>query len=359
MKVERDLVKNPLKNVLLIQLGDIGDVVWTVPAVSAVKETVPGGKVSILARGDFGELLKADPRIHRVFKTVNSGTIFHKTAANIRLIRQLRAERFDAVFDLRSGDRGAFMSFFTGAPLRGTLDHRDVPFWRNLLFTHVMRPPPLEARVRGASEQTLCLLREFGLRTRNIVPRLWVSDAALTRAKNIIKELNPGERWISINPFSRWKYKEWAPQKWAAVLNKVWEKYRIPVVIVGSADEITNAEELAGFCTGRVRNAAGKTALGELAGLLRLSSCHLGVDSAAPHIAAAVGTPTLTIFGPSDWYDWAPPGGGNRIVVPGHDCVPCYQKGCEGRGWSRCLDELEPEPVFEAVSVHLRELGII
>jgi len=351
--------KNLFGKVLLIQLGDIGDVVWTVPAISAVRESVPGRKVSILARGDFGELLKADPRVHRIFKVPNSGTFFQRLAANIELIRELRAERFDAVFDLRSGDRGAFMSFATGAPLRGTLDHKDAPFWRNLLFTHVMHPPPLESRVRGASEQTLCLLREFGLRARSTIPRLWVSDPALNRAKEILEELNPGDRWISVNPFARWKYKEWAPQKWASVLNRLWEEYRLPAVIVGSAAESPDAEKLIGLCRGRVRSAAGKTDLSELAGLLQLSSCHLGVDSAAPHIAAAVGTPTVTIYGPSDWYDWAPPGGKNRVIVPGLDCVPCHKKGCEGSGWSRCLDELEPGPVGEAIIAHLREeLGV-
>ena len=98
-----------------------------------------------------------------------------------------------------------------------------------------------------------------------------------------------------------------------------------------------------------VYNLAGKTTLVELAGLLRLSALHLGVDSAAPHIAAAVGTPTITIYGPSDWREWAPIGEHHRVVVPPMECVPCRQKGCDGKEWSRCLETLETGQVQEVI----------
>jgi len=96
-------------------------------------------------------------------------------------------------------------------------------------------------------------------------------------------------------------------------------------------------------------NLAGRTTLAELAGILGESHLHLGVDSAAPHIASAVGTPTVTIYGPSDWRYWAPPGNRNQVVVPDMACAPCHQKGCEGKGTSRCLDSLEVSAVQSAV----------
>ncbi|MBU0574969.1 MAG: glycosyltransferase family 9 protein, partial [Proteobacteria bacterium] len=105
--------------------------------------------------------------------------------------------------------------------------------------------------------------------------------------------------------------------------------------------ERKRAEGLVRDCAGKVFNLAGKTTLAELAGVLQLSRLHIGVDSAAPHIAAAVGTPTVTLYGPSDWHYWAPPGERNRVVVPDMECAPCHQKGCEGSGTSLCLDTLE------------------
>jgi heptosyltransferase-3 len=90
-----------------------------------------------------------------------------------------------------------------------------------------------------------------------------------------------------------------------------------------------------------------------MAALLQMSRLHIGVDSAAPHIAAAVGTPTITIYGPSDWCDWAPPGERNQVVLPDMDCSPCHKKGCDGSGRSKCLDNLPVVKVQDAVETML------
>ncbi|MEK7827313.1 MAG: glycosyltransferase family 9 protein, partial [Thermodesulfobacteriota bacterium] len=80
-----------------------------------------------------------------------------------------------------------------------------------------------------------------------------------------------------------------------------------------------------------------------------------GCDSGLVHLSVAVGTPTVTLYGPSDWRYWAPPGERNRVVVPEMACAPCHLKGCEGSGVSRCLDTLPVERVQavidEALSV--------
>ena len=97
-------------------------------------------------------------------------------------------------------------------------------------------------------------------------------------------------------------------------------------------------DDLIRQCRARAVNLAGQTTLAELAAVLSQSRLHIGVDSAAPHIAAAVGVPTVTIYGPSSWFDWSPVGDSHRVVLPNMDCVPCHQKGCDGSGRSRCLE---------------------
>ncbi|MGC9977133.1 MAG: glycosyltransferase family 9 protein, partial [Syntrophales bacterium] len=149
--------------------------------------------------------------------------------------------------------------------------------------------------------------------------------------------------------FSRWPYKEWPDDKWVSIIYWLWQEFHIATAIVGSKGEAARARKLVNKCNGTVYNLAGKTTLAELAGTLSLSSLHLGVDSAAPHIAAAVGTPTLTIFGPSDWRDWAPVGDKHRVVVSNMDCVPCHKKGCNGSERSICLETLEVKTVQDAI----------
>ncbi|HUH67036.1 MAG TPA: glycosyltransferase family 9 protein [Syntrophales bacterium] len=350
-------ITKKIKNILIIQLGDIGDVVWTTPTVWASKETYPEANVSILVRRGFGSLLEADPSVHKIFEVPNTqGNLASNVGAELRLIRKLRREKFDLVLDLRSGDRGAFMAFLTGAPVRGSLYHTAVPFWRNWLFTHLLADLPVpKERILGAAEQSLCIARGFGIVGKSTIPRLWVSDRVMARACEIMAgcgmtpDASDERKWITVNPFSRWSYKEWADDKWVKVINWLWDEFQLAAAVVGSKEEAARAADLLKNCKGIVRNLAGSTTLAELAGVLRLSRLHLGVDSAAPHIAAAVGRPTITIYGPSDWRDWAPVGDQHRVVVLSMDCVPCHKKGCDGSGVSQCLEKLGMEPVKKAI----------
>jgi heptosyltransferase-3 len=351
-------VTGDIKNILMIQLGDIGDVVWTTPTLWAVKESYPQANVSVLLRESFGCLLEADPSIHKIFEVKNTqGNLLSNITYQLQLVKKLRNEQFDLVFDLRSGDRGAIMARLTGAAIRGSLHYTAVPFWRNRLFTHLLigLPTPKE-RILGAAEQSLRIIRGFGITGKTTIPKLWVSDQVMTRVYKVLAECNMkpvasnlSHRWITINPFSRWPYKELANDKWVSIINWLWHEFHIAAAIVGSKEETARAREMVNKCNGTVYNLAGKTTLAELAGTLSLSSFHLGVDSAAPHIAAAVGTPTLTIYGPSDWRDWAPVGDKHRVVVSGMDCVPCSKKGCGGSERSLCLETLEVKTVQDAI----------
>ena len=171
-------VTEDTKNILVIQLGDIGDVVWTTPTLWAVKDSYPEANVSVLVREGFGCLLEADPSIHKIFevKTARRNLLLN-IVDQVQLIKALRYEQFDMVFDLRSGDRGAIMARLTGASIRGSLYYTGVPFWRNRLFTHLVSelPTPKE-RVLGAAEQSLRIVRGFGITGKTTIPKLWVSD---------------------------------------------------------------------------------------------------------------------------------------------------------------------------------------
>jgi len=345
-----------VRRILVVQLGDIGDVVWSTPTFRSVKEYC-GSPVSVLVREGSGALLAADPSIHAVFEVpAPSPNFVQEARRQISLIRALRARKFDLVFDLRSDDRGAIMTFLTGAPRRASLHYGGVSFWRNRLFTHLAIPPSPRERHRGAAEQSLRIVRAFGIPTPDETPRLWVAEETGRRVDRLLEEkgIPSRGRWISVNPFSRWAYKEWDLRKWEEVIDRLWTESGVETVLVGSTPEREKAERLRRGKERAVHNLAGATTLAELAALLQRSRLHIGVDSAAPHIAAAVGTPTVTIYGPTDWRDWAPIGGNHRVVVSSLPCVPCFRKGCDGQGKSRCLDELTVDDVMKTVREALR-----
>ena len=342
-----------IRKVLLIQLGDIGDVVWTTPSIRAAQNALPNGKISILVKGGFGDLLEADPCVDRVFEVKHfAGNLLQQMTGQLSFLRDIRAQHFDLAVDLRLGDRGAFLSLATGAPLRVTFHHSEgLPFWRPFCFTHGVAPTNDGVQHRGATEQSLRILRALGMDTDDIIPRLWIADSVRERVKNILAcdEGTNTRRRVSINPYSRWSYKEWDDRKWIEILNWLWKDYGIPAAVIGSADERPRVEALIRQCEADVINLAGLTTLAELAGVLSLSRLHIGVDSAAPHIAAATGVPTITIYGPSSWIDWAPGGKDHRVVLPEMDCVPCHQKGCDNSGHSRCLEALSAHQVKRVI----------
>ncbi len=339
-------IEIPLKKILVIQLGDIGDVVWGIPAYRSVKAAFPQAELFVLTREPYGDILLDEPYIAGVFQTKK---IF---PAALRLLRELRRLRLDLAIDLRSDDRGAFTSFFSRAKMRAALFYPGL-FRRNHLFTHlVVDPPPEKERVFGAAGQSLKIIRGLGIKAENTVPQITVSPEAQRRVGEIIsgEKIQAGNGWVSINPFSRWTYKEWGEEKWRQLLAFIWRQYGLPALIIGSETERERAVKLLRNFASPAYNLAGKTLLREMPALLKSSRLHIGVDSAAPHIAAAVGTPTVTIYGPSDWRDWAPPGVKNKVVLPEMSCSPCYQKGCAGSGRSLCLENIAAEEVQRAAA---------
>jgi predicted lipopolysaccharide heptosyltransferase III len=338
------------RNILLIQLGDVGDVVVTTPAIRAVKESYPDARISILVRMPFGSLLKQDPTLNKILEVPKGHRKKLKLVLdNIRLVYQLFSSRFDLVIDLRTGDRGAILTFLTGSRNRVGRHEEGKPFWYNLLFTRIITAPLSAALpVHPGADQSLRVLREIGIDTKDSSPKLFTVKSDLLKVSHLITQegIEYGSRFVTVNPFSRWKYKEWNTDKWAALIDVIWSKFGLPIILTGTMEEKADCQKI---LTGResyTLNFAGKTSLSELAALISKSTLHLGVDSAAPHIAEALGRPTLTLHGPTDWRAWRIVNDLQKVVSPSMECVPCNMKGCNGSGKSRCLEQLDVHPVI-------------
>ncbi len=337
------------RNILLLQLGDIGDVVLTSPTILALRQTCPQARISIMVRKPFGSLLQADPSLHEVVESANHrGVSLPVLREYLGFAQRLRRARYDLVIDLRTSDRGAIYSFLTGAQERlgRQADHSS---WRKLCFTRLL-PDPLYAAlpVHPGADQSLRIVRAIGIDTDDAVPRLHVAPEDREAALKLLAAcgLSPGRKWVSINPCSRWKYKEWGYEKWGEVIDLLWQDHGIPAVLIGSPEDAAAAAQIVSGRDDHAFNLTGKTTLGQLSALLAMSTLHLGVDSAAPHIAAAVGIPTLTIFGPGNWRSWTIADDLHRVVTSALPCVPCNRKGCDDSWKSQCLDEMEAGRVY-------------
>ncbi len=358
VKAMRDVRK--YRNILLIQLGDIGDVVLTTPTIRALKEACPEARVSILVRKPYGSLLVADPNLHEVVEAAKHRSLsFRILREYIAFARRLRLARYDLVIDLRTGDRGAIYSFLTGADTR-ICRHMDKPFWHDLLFTNLLVDPPYSQRpAHPGADQSLRFLRALGIDTKDSLPKLYVTQQDRSHAVELLSRfgLEPNSRFVTINPCSRWKYKEWSYQNWKEVIDNLWQNHRLPAVLIGSPEEAAAANAIVSERNDHAFNLAGKTTLGELSALISMSTLHLGVDSAAPHIAMAVGKPSLTIFGPGNWKSWTITDELHRVVTAEISCIPCNRMGCDDSRKSRCLDELGADRVYAEAKAILLALN--
>ena len=350
-----------IRNILLIQLGDIGDVVLSFPCVRALRENFPQADIVVAVREKAKELIE-DCKWATGVISINKDKrrLIQEIAYQKNFFLCLRKFHFDLAIDMRTGTRGAILAFLSGARQRIGFYDKNGKLWRNRVFTNLYKPEKKPGR--HLTEYYQEPLKAFNLATKNIWPEFDVpferqqSATALFKREKIPSSLPV----IGVQPFSLWQHKEWGISKYIQLINWIVAEYKVSVIIVGSSVERGRAEKIAGMCGNGVYNLAGETSIGMLAAVLKMCKLFIGIDSSGVHIAAAVGTPTVGIFGPTATFAWAPKGKEHRIVQKKLPCVPCSLKGCHGSGISCCLEELTVEEVIPVVKGQIdRLLGFV
>ena len=148
-----------------------------------------------------------------------------------------------------------------------------------------------------------------------------------------------------------------AREAMARVIDTLEESGKARAVLTGGGEEkeLKKIDNILKACRTRPVNLAGKVTLKQLAALSHRSRLFLGVDTAPMHIAAAVGTPVIALFGPSGEFNWGPWGKGHVVIKKDWDCRPCGKDGCEGSKRSRCLEEISEEEVLKEVFLALEQ----
>jgi lipopolysaccharide heptosyltransferase II len=344
------IIRHDLKRILLIQLGDIGDVVLSFPAIRALRENFPAADLTVAVREKAAELIADCPWADGVISIDQKNrSPLDEMRYQASFFRHLRRLHLDLSMDLKPGDRSAILSFLAGARQRISFYAHDGQLWQNRASTHLNL---LDYQVgQYVADYYSSLPAAYNVRIRHPLPRMRVPAEKLEKAAKLFaaEGISVTQPLIAVQPFSLWQYKEWGAEEYMELIRQISWKYGFPVMIVGSPDERVRAAKIVDRSRAKVFNLAGMTSIGTLAAVLKACTLFIGVDSAGMHIAGAVGTPTLSIFGPSAPASWAPRGPLHVVVHRNLPCVPCRQKGCEGKEWSRCLEELTVAEVMAAV----------
>jgi len=167
-------------------------------------------------------------------------------------------------------------------------------------------------------------------------------------AEKGFKNQNP---YVVVHPTSRWMFKTWRLEGYAEVIDYIQSKLDWAVMVTSGPDkkELDAVQEITKRCRTKPLDLSGRLTLKQLGCLIAGGKFFFGVDSAPMHIAAAVGTPVIALFGPSGDHMWGPWGEGHLVIKKDWACRPCGEDGCQGSKVSRCLVEITTEEVISGM----------
>ncbi|MBO8132804.1 putative lipopolysaccharide heptosyltransferase III [Dickeya fangzhongdai] len=353
--------KVELRRILITKFRHHGDVLLTSPLFSILRQRYPDAQIDALVFADTAEMLSLHPAIDQLYtvdkKWKKLGAFGH-LAKEWALLKTLRAQRYDAIIHLTESMRGLWIARLAGIPLGVTFRNsaRDkLSFWKKTFQYRVPRIPR-----RHTVESHLDTLRVLGIQPEPEARRLQLiagEEADQAVDQKLRAQQWQGQPFIVVHPTSRWLFKCWKSSAMAEAINTLCERGHTIVLSASPAEsEMAMIADIKSRLTHPVLDLAGQLTLKQLASLIGKAQLLLGVDSVPMHIASAMQTPVVALFGPSGDTEWAPWMTVNRVIVSDrHPCRPCGKDGCGGSKVSDCLQQISVQQVLLAVDSALLE----
>ena len=353
----------PLHDILVVRLTSLGDVLMAIPAVKALKEALPGSRISWLVEGSVAELLRHQSFIDeviqfprdRIMRSLGEGRAL-QTLRHLRtFFRHLRSRRYDVLVDFHGIMKSALLGFAARAEKR-------IGFGR--MFAKEGSWLAYDERVNGVEkgvhkvERNMLLVRRLGVNGAIPHVELTAPPDAEGYVAGLLAEHNIRAPMIAVFPFCSKgsAFKRWPLADYAELLKLMRDAIFATALILWGPGEEEEARELRDMAgTGTVLPAS--LGVAQLCALLKKAAMYVGGDTGVMHLAVFSGTPVLAIFGPTDPRVNAPFGSMHRLVRQELPCSPCRDKSCKER---ICLQSLKPHDVFEEVKAmwnSIREQG--
>jgi len=352
------MLKDPVdlqkvRRVLVTKLRHHGDVLLASPVFSVLKAHAPHVEIDALVYTDTVPMLAGNPAVSRIFGVDRGWKALgwlDQAGAEWGLLQQLRSREYDLLIHLTEHTRGAWLARLLGPRYRVAAGYPRARGWWKSSFSHLY--PLARNGRRHIVEENLDALRRIGVqpaeseRGLSFVP----GDEAEREVQRMLGELGlaPGG-YVHLHPASRWQFKCWPAQKTAELIDKL-QGLGERVVLSAAPDtgELELVARIRALATTPFADLSGKLTLKQLGALTRNASLFIGVDSAPMHIASAVHTPVVALFGPSGEFNWGPWRVPHRVVSSDHSCRPCGNDGCGGGKVSECLTTLPVSAVLQA-----------
>ena len=333
-----NIPRDEIKSILVINLGGIGDLFFSLPALRSLRRLYPQSKISLctlLRSQEAADNLRCI--VDEVFPYQNIFTFYF-----------LRKRRFDMLINLRSMTshwtalKMSLLFFFVCAKYRVGRDTQERGFFLNIKL------PEADTAIMHDLDYNLNLMRLLGADTtdRNIELKIqdkdnFYIDEFLRR--NYIQEK---DKLIGINPTATWQTKRWPIENFFKVIDELSKRIDCKIIVTGTREDIPLVNKLNKLSKVKPVMAAGKTSLGQLIALINRCSLFITNDGGSMHIASILKKPFIAIFGPTDPIRFGTYENYREAVILDKtvDCSPCFKKKCRSL---KCLKSILPEEVID------------
>jgi len=340
--------------ILIVKLSAIGDVLHTLPALCALRRHRPRARIDWVVEAAAADLLRGHPDLDRIIVSRRRTWLRdlgdrRRRAAALdgmrRFLAELRRTRYDLVLDFQALLKSALVVALARGRSR-------VGFDRGLAHMehsyHVLdrriAPPSMEVH---ALERNLMMIRALGVPARRVEYRLAMGPAEERAVDRLLGGLDRRGPLVAVNPVAQWPTKLWPEARFAALAGRLQARYDARVVLTGGSGDREAVGRIAAGMARPALDLAGRTSLRALAALYRRARCVISTDTGPMHLAAAVGTPVVALFGPTAPWRTGPHGAGHQVVRAPAVCAPCFKRRCIAGG---CMDRIPVERVMAAVA---------
>ncbi|MFP4419527.1 MAG: lipopolysaccharide heptosyltransferase I [Desulfococcaceae bacterium] len=347
--------------ILIVKLSAIGDVIHALPAVVALRRAYPDARIDWAVESAAAGLLENHPALDRVlvshrkrwFRELRRSGSRAEAMAEIRtFFRNLRRERYDLVIDFQQLLKSAAVVLAA----RGRMKAGFGPGMQHMEGSHRVlnrRIPAVSMEVH-ALDRYRRLIEALGVPPGPVEYRLPVSEAA---ERSVVKLLaGSGIRGrrplVAMNPAATWETKHWTDEGFAEAGDRLVREMGADLVFTGGPGDRPAAARVRERMVEPSVDLSGRTTLPELTALLRRVRLLVTTDTGPMHLSAAVGTPTVAVFGPTAPWRTGPYGEGHAVARKGLECSPCFKRVCP-LGHRGCMEWLGAGEVVEAAARRL------
>lgn len=343
-------LKEPPQNIIVRMPNWLGDAVMATPVLEDLRHHWKHAKITVMCLGHMTPLFAEDPHVDEVIGFQRpSGWLSHQQHGAI--IDSLRLGKYDLGVLLTNSFSSAWWFY------RGHVKNRIgyTGHWRSLLLDQAV-PYPVNRDTQHLVITYKMLLEPLGIPLTQSAPRLYITKEEQQAARDLLTKcgIGPKQMIVGINPGAAYgSAKCWLPDRFRAVTEKLLENPNVAVVYFGDRSGAPLVQEICQGMPERVVNLAGKTNIRELMALIQTCQIFLTNDSGPMHIASAVGTPLLALFGSTSDVTTGPYKGG-RVIHKHVECSPCYKRTCPID--FRCMTRIEVEEVYRELQELLAKM---